>query len=254
MPIISICSNKGGVGKTTSVQNLGAYLAKQGYKVAIVDIDAQANLSIAQANSHKFDLASSLEKGIELTRKDFALTSIPNLYILPNEKNVTSDTFMADDQIKRFLILKRILPTSVFDFILIDTPPALEMPTFNSLVASDWVLIPIKHDRFSAEGLTTLMENIESAKMMNSKLKVLGIFGTFGEINTNMAKSMIEALKTSYPKLLLDTVIRKNIKFSEAQLEDKSIFEINDDRGSEDYQNLATEILKKLKFKKHVKK
>lgn len=254
MPIISICSNKGGVGKTTSVQNLGAYLAKQSYTVAIVDMDAQANLSIAQANSHKFDLATSLENGVELTRKDFALTGIPNLYILPNEKNVTSDSFMAEDQIKRFLILKKILPTNVFDFILIDTPPALEMPTFNSLVASDYVLVPIKHDRFSAEGLTTLMENVESAKMMNAKLKVLGIFGTFSEINTNMAKSMIEALKTSYPKLLFETTIRKNIKFSESQLEDKSIFEIQDDRGKEDYQNLAKEILKKLKYKKHVKK
>jgi chromosome partitioning protein len=248
MPIISICSNKGGVGKTTSVQNIGVYLAKKGYKVALIDLDAQANLSIAQSNNKSFDLNTALENNKILVEEDFAKTNIENLFILPNEKNVGSDSFQADDQIQKFLILKKVIPTDVFDFILIDTPPALEMPTFNALVASDYVLIPIKHDRFSAEGLTTLLGNIESAKMINAKLEVIGIFGTFAELQTNLAKSMTDALQNLYPNLLLRSSIRKNIKFAEAQLEDKSIFEILDERGTKDYKNLCDEILIKIKY------
>lgn len=248
MPIISICSNKGGVGKTTSVQNIGVYLAKKGYKVAMIDLDAQANLSIAQSNTKSFDLSTALEKGTILTIENFARTNVENLFILPNNKNVSSDAFIADDQIKKFLILKKIIPTKLFDFIFIDTPPALEMPTFNALVASDYVLIPIKHDRFSAEGLNTLLENVESAKMINPKLEVVGVFGTFAELQTNLARSMTEVLQNKYPDLILKTSIRKNIKFSEAQLEDKSIFEIVDERGTEDYKNLAEELLIKIKY------
>lgn len=252
--IISICSNKGGVGKTTSSQNIAVALASLGNKVAVVDLDAQANLShtfltpsgldITEESDEYVDLATAIEEGEVLTLDDFAETSIPNLWILPNDNDVNVNLFKGEDQINGLFLIKNILPTDIFDYIVIDTPPALEMPTFNAFVASDYVLIPVKHDRFSADGLVQILNSVESAKKINKDIEIAGIFATFTESNTNIAKAMDDALKRKYGDMYLDSQIRKNIKFSEAQLENTTIFDIGDQRGIDDYTNLTKEIIK----------
>jgi len=254
MNIISVINNKGGVGKTTLVQNLGVWLASQGYTTALVDFDSQANLSFSIPHTPNLDLSTLILKKQPITLAEFCQTEYKNLYLLPNKKDINSNIFNqfpTGDQPFAFQdIIKDIKDV---DFMLIDTAPSLDVPTFNTLIASDYVLIPVEYDIYSAMGLSVLQDNIKSAQRISPELKILGILPTQVHPQAKLNKQMSEPLKNRFEDLVFETVVRTNVKFKQAQVEKMDIFAYeksqNENRGSLDIQSIGQEILDRIQKK-----
>jgi chromosome partitioning protein len=249
---IVLSNNKGGVTKTTSTINIGSALAKN-KRVALIDFDSQKNLSVNIAHSEGSDLATVLKnKKIEI--RDFAKTQNPNLFILPNKGDVSIQLFSqfaTDEQPYLLLDCLETLPKDSFDYILIDTPPNLELQTVNALLASDYVLLPATLETNSILGVQNTINTIKRIQArLNPNLNFLGVFlSKYDErltsTNKSMTNELLEILKNK--DLLLKSKIRTNSSFSKNQMERQTTFEDkNDKKGSEDYLNLAIEISKNV--------
>jgi len=253
MKTISIINNKGGVGKTTLTQNLGVELANQGFKVGLIDFDGSGNLSFVVKFTPNKDLASLLIDQKPVTINDFSTTKYKNLYLLPNNKDIVSTLFARFSAIDQFFALKNILKECTdFDFILIDTGPNLDIPTFNAMVAADFLIIAIKFEIFSATGFATIYDNIGSAKRVNPNLKVLGIIASDVYDNRKLSNTMRDSIESNLPGMLFKTCFRTNEKIKQAQAEQTDIITYENKekikRSSEDIKALSKEIINRLKI------
>ena len=218
----SICvfvNQKGGVGKTTSAINIGAFLAKTGKSVLLVDFDAQANLSSGiGAEPPKpgiYDLLSGEATVEQATRK----TAVENLDVIPADKDLSGATVELIDQKERNYFLKKSLAPikEKYNFILIDCPPSLGQLTMNGLAAADIIFIPMQCEYFAMEGLIQLLETAkEVQKGLNPLLKIGGIFFTMYDPRTRLANDVIKQVSAHYKNMVFNTIIPRNIRLSEA--------------------------------------
>lgn len=249
MKIISVINNKGGVGKTTSTHNVASGLANQGYSVGMIDFDPQANLTSAvKINEQKNDLRSCLLAKKPLEKSDFSQTSRENLYILPNNQDTNSKIFSQFEVFEQTSILKSILKNDLFDFLLVDTPPNLDLQTYNAIVASTHLLIPVELEVFSISGLQNIFERIEQITSGGfSKVEILGVFVTQLDRRQSLNSLAQQKLEKDYKKYLLKSIIRVNSEFKKAQASKQDIWQYGDRRGLMDYQLLIDEVLQKMK-------
>jgi chromosome partitioning protein len=248
MKIISIVNNKGGVGKTTLTQNLAIGIANKGFSVGVIDLDPQANLSSLFKVEGENDVRTLLQQKSKIETKSFSKTNNENLYILPNNKDISAKMFANLEYFDEKKILLDKFGKIDFDFLIIDTPPNLEVQTINSLSVSDYVIIPIKYDLFSLQGLVTVKDYLEKIiEHVNPKLKVLGIIATFvdeRESNNAQIKAKVEEL---FGEDLFKSKVRVNTKYKNSQLNRMSVYEHNDPKGINDIENLIEEIFQKIK-------
>lgn len=251
---ISFVNFKGGVGKTTSCLSIAGELAERGFKTLVVDLDPQGNASSALGRKGE---TKEEDKTSKLLLGDFedviVDTEIENLYIVPTclfnlsrtMKLIDSDTIhRADIRLKKSL--KQI---EGFDFILIDCSPADNILNTNALVAGDYVLIPVKLDKYSLEGFDLLQEKIEVIQEeSNENLRILGIVATMYR-STTLYKSLLEVIKNSdLNEYMFRTYIRSNVKLEESPFEDKPInLYDRKSNGAKDYKALTDEILERVK-------
>ena len=189
---IVFANQKGGVGKTTSAVNLGAYLAEAGKRVLLIDFDPQGNLSSAVGADHDkpgiYEAITSDVPLSDLTQE----TSVERLAVVPSSVNLTGANVELVDQKDRALYLKRAIEPvkNEYDFILVDCPPSLGILTLNGLVAADSVLIPLQCEYFAMEGLTQLLQSIKRVQsQLNPPLAILGIFFTIDRKSTRLNSS-----------------------------------------------------------------
>lgn len=248
MKIVSIINNKGGVGKTTLVQNLSVGLARKGFKVGLIDFDPQANLSSVFGHEPKATLREILSEGKKITTASFSPTYQHNLFIIPNLKDISVKMFGFLSFQDEKTILKDRLGKIDFDFLFIDTPPNLELQTINSMIASDFILIPVKYDIFSLQGIVTVKEYFEKTKQsINQKLEILGIVATNVDERESMNSPIRAKLESIFGDKYLKSSIKVNTKFKHAQIQRQDVYAIGDLKAISDFESLISEILPKLR-------
>jgi len=249
MKKISIMNNKGGVGKTTSTANLGACLSKQGYKVLLIDIDPQGNLSKLFKSYNNDDLSIVdvlLDKNLDIYNV-IKRTDFENLDILPANINLThaEKLILTDENRSQHDRLDEALSkvNKEYDFCLIDCPPSLNLITINALCTSNDVFVPIKIDKFALDGLEHLLGTIEDIKdKFNSKLSFKGCFITMDSATT-VNKLIKQELKNLLGDKLFNTTIKQNVKVIESTFEEcPVVFSHKKARASINYKDLCNEV------------
>ena len=244
MKIISVINSKGGVGKTTSSANIGACLSMQNYKVLLVDLDHQSNLT------QSFNIES--EKTIYgLLKEEYDLDTIiisPNLHIIPSEKKLAElEVELAAKMAREFFLRKKLQDfKGEYDFIIIDCSPSVGLLTVNALSACNHVLIPLQAQYLAMEGVKSLTETLAEVKNnLNEELEVLGVIITMYNRRRVLNREVATEIEKHYP--IFETFIRENIALAEAPAAGKDIFTYSPtSHGAKDYENLTFELLKEL--------
>lgn len=248
---IAVINQKGGVGKTTTAINIGAYLAKKGFSVLVVDMDPQANATSGlgidkqQIDSGMYEV---LLNGVSADRV-ICDSSIEGLRVLPTNASLAASEIDLAGEAKREYRLRSSLQSLVYDYILIDCPPALGLLTINALTAADYVLIPVQAEYYALEGLGQLLEVIQMVRGgLNSSLEILGIVATMYDSRTSLSDQVLNELKKHFGDKVFATVIPRNVRLAEAPSFGRSILEHDKwSKGARSYKQLAKEIEKRAK-------
>ncbi len=244
---IVFVNQKGGVGKTTSVINLGAYLARAGKRVLLVDFDPQANLTSGVGGAKKAKGAYEVISGQTSMRDIIKPTKVEGLYLAPSSIDLSGATVELVDKEGRDHYLKNALALvkDEYDFVLIDCPPSLGVLTLNGLSAADEVLIPLQCEYFALEGLSLILQTIQLVqKGMNTRLKIAGILFTMYDSRTRLAQDVVAQVSGYFGDKVFTTIIPRNVRLSEAPshgvpvcLYDAACI------GAKSYEKLASEVL-----------
>lgn len=240
-------NQKGGVGKTTSAINLGAYMALAGKKILLVDFDSQGNMSsgvgISKNKPTVYDLLAERAVASDVIRK----TSVENLWAIPASIDLSGAAIELVEQENREFFLKKVLEPlrEKFDYILVDCPPSLGMLTLNGLVAADSVFIPLQCEYFALEGLTLLLQTVKKVqKGLNPTLDIGGIFFTMYDSRTKLSQDVVQQVTMYFKERVFSTVIPRNVRLSEAPSHGKPICQYDPNCfGAKSYEKLAAEVL-----------
>ncbi|MBD5165072.1 AAA family ATPase [Helicobacter sp.] len=258
--VICIANQKGGVGKTTTAVNLAASLAVEEKKVLLVDVDPQANATTSlgfHRNSIEFNIYHVLI-GTKKISQIIQKTSIPTLYLAPSNIGLVGieKEFYSQKRNGRELILKRKIEDvmDVYDYIIIDSPPALGPLTINALSAAHSVIIPIQCEFFALEGLAQLLNTIKLLrKEINPTLEIKGLLPTMYSAQNNLSRQVYADLLQHFNGQLIKEddskeaiAIPRNIKLAESPSFGKPVilYDVRS-QGNIAYQNLARAILEK---------
>nr|WP_297991646.1 ParA family protein [uncultured Actinomyces sp.] len=248
--VISMCNQKGGVGKTTTTINLGAALAELGRKVLIVDFDPQGAASAGLGiNAHELD--STIYDLLVASHPDIRAviheTTVEGLDIVPANIDLSAAEVQLVNEVAREQALKRVLRPVLdeYDVILVDCQPSLGLLTINALTASHGVIIPLETEFFALRGVALLVETVERVKdRLNATLEIDGILATMVDSRTLHSREVLERLEQAFGEQLFDTRIRRTIKFPDASVANEPITSYAPSHpGADAYRRLAREVI-----------
>ncbi len=248
--VISMCNQKGGVGKTTSTINLGAALAEYGRKVLLVDLDPQGALSAGLGVPH-YELAHTVHNlmieprvGIE---EVLIHTRVDGLDLIPSNIDLSAAEIQLVNEVGREQTLGRALRPVLdrYDYVLIDCQPSLGLLTVNALACSDGVIIPTECEYFSLRGLALLTDTVEKVReRLNPKLEISGIVVTRYDNRTVNAREVMARVLERFGDLLFDTVIARTVRFPETSVSGEPIINwAPKSGGAQAYRALAREVI-----------
>jgi len=247
--IIAVANQKGGVGKTTTCVSLCTALTEAGAKVLLCDMDPQSNATSGMGfNKDKsgHNIYNVLIEGLDASK---AIAKTPYGDLLPSNRIMSGAGIELVMMDSREFVLKNVLASirDNYDYIFVDCPPSLEMLTLSTLCAADTVLIPVQCEYFALEGLTDLMNTIRiTKKSLNPELEIEGVLLTMYDSRTNLSSQIATEIKKHFKEKTYNVAIPRSIRIAEAPSHGKPVM-IYDraSRGSQTYQELAKEFLKR---------
>lgn len=250
--IISMCNQKGGVGKTTSTINMGACLAEYGRKVLLVDLDPQGALSAGLGLTHDdiedtiydvmLDSHTSIHSAIQHT-------GVSGLDLVPANIDLSAAEIQMVNEVGREHTLARALRPvrRDYDFIIIDCQPSLGLLTVNALACSQGVIIPMECEFFSLRGLALLTDTVEKVSdRINFDLEVMGILVTMFDRRTKHAREVMSRVVDYFGDKVFDTVITRTVRFPETSVAGEPITTwAPSSPATQQYRNLAKEVIER---------
>jgi len=244
--IFAVANQKGGVGKSTTVINLGAYLGALGANVLLVDCDPQANttngLGQSPTTSGIYDVLLGDVRISEAVVHEVmpGVSLLPSAFELAGAELELLDFEQPSSRLRNALVGAR----DAYTYIFLDCPPSLGLLTVNALVAADAVVVPVQCEYLALEGLVRLMNTVDRVRAQsNPRLQIFGLVMTMYDGRTTLSQQVAEEVRRHYPLLTFDTVIPRNVRLGEAPSFGKSILDYDPySRGAEAYQALAFEV------------
>ena len=256
MRVIAVFNHKGGVGKTTTVANLGAALAQHGRRVLLVDSDPQANLTVhfgvdlEDPGTTLYDVLTeeaSFEEAVRPTREE-------NVTILPSSLDLAGAelelaTAMGRERIVRdaldaYLANPACRKDGEYDYVIFDCPPSIGLLTINALCATNEIFVPLQTEFLALRGVGKLVEVVNKVRRrLNADLQITGILPTLARTGTNLAREVQEEIEKHFGDKVFKSRIRSNVRLAEAPSHGKSIFAYDPrSKGAFDYRELALEV------------
>jgi chromosome partitioning protein len=247
--IIAVANQKGGVGKTTTVINLGAALAEKSKYTLLVDLDPQGGLALGfGVNAHDLDITLYNV----LTDSRIPLAGIvhhirPHLDLVPSNIDLAVAEVQLVAQMGREYILRDTLTTvrAPYDYVLLDCPPSLGLLTVNALTAADALIVPLQCEYFALRGLDALIDIVARVqRRLNPQLELIGIVPTMYNPRRSHDQVVLKQVRSAFPNKLLDVVIKESVRLAEAPAAKRSILELDPRHEiAQAYRNLAEVII-----------
>ena len=240
-------NQKGGVGKTTSAINIGAFMAEAGKSVLLVDFDSQGNLSSGVGAKPLKPGIYELLSGSHTPEQTIRKTEVKNLFVIPADRDLSGAAVeLIEEKERNFFLKKALAPIkNKYDYIIIDCPPSLGQLTMNGIAAADKMLVPMQCEFFAMEGLRELFRTTRDIQgALNPSIKIGGIFFTMYDPRTRLAQQVVKEISAYFKSKVFSTIIPRNVRLSEAPSHGLPISKYDPlCSGARAYKSLTQEVL-----------